>query len=500
MPTYNLTERKWIPVLMKDGTTADVSLLDAFEGSSRIARVSGNPLEVAVLHRLLLAIALRVSAPSHSGEWLKLWQDRDQFMEAVGVYLRTNAGLFDLYSSERPFGQNPNLPAQTRSPAELVYEKARGNNPIFLDGSVVSDPRPLPSAQAARSMLVAHAFGGSGTGGINPLNGNKKDTMYAGPLCARMIALLEGQDLGETLLLNLTVGQKVGKPCWDRPFADAPKQTRPEGLCDLYTRATRNILLQPSQDGEYCVGVSMTMGEAVLSEEGSEDDPLIPRYFSKTDKKFKALRVNPGKALWRNSQVLLVPEATDAEKPLESIRHLRVLIYTRGALADRSEIRLRAIGVAANAQGPVTELWLDESLSFSLGLFSSGNGYQALLGLVNQAESEANTLRRQLSGFATRYISNRGGTPDPKDVSRLVEEICPGLSDFWLEISPRGERLALDLPDADIWSLDLQTVRRSVFNSAIGRLPADARRMRAQFSASETGGSNSKVKKDKQLT
>jgi CRISPR system Cascade subunit CasA len=498
MPSYNLTERSWIPVLLKDGTSTEVSLLGAIEGASGIARISGNPLEAAVLHRLLLAIALRVSAPKDPGEWLKLWADRGALMHAMSNYLRANTEAFDLYSRERPFAQNPRLPPPTRTPAELVYERARGNNPVFLDGSVVADPKTLSSDQAARSLLVAHAFGGSGTGGLNPLNGNKKDTMYAGPLCARMIALLEGEDLSETLLLNLTVGQKAGQPCWERTQKDTPMQTRPEGLCDLYTRATRNILLEPSPDGEYCERVVIAMGESVLSEEGSDDDPLIPRYFSKVDKKFKALRVNPAKALWRNSQVLLVPEATDVEKPLASIALLRVLIISRGAMKERGEIRLRAIGVAANAQGPVTDLWLDESLSFSLGLFSPGNGYQSLLSLVEKAESEANTLRRQLSTFAARYVSNGGGSPDPKDLSRLIEEICPGLNSYWMSLAPEGERLALDPPEPEAWNKRVVKVRQRAYQEAIDQLPVDGRRLRAQFSQQNVDDKEEKRKKEKQ--
>jgi CRISPR system Cascade subunit CasA len=496
MPSFDLTNQPWIPVLMRDGTGRELSLLETIESASDIASISGNPLESAVLHRLLLAIAHRVRTPKDPGEWLEIWRNRQDFLQEMSAYVRGQKDKFDLYDPLRPFLQHPGLTDVSRTPAEIVYDRSQGNNPIFLDGSVVASPQPITSSRAARAVLVTHAFGGSGTGGLNPLNGNKKDTMYAGPLCARMIAVFEGESLDETILFNLVRGKVPGQPSWERPLCDAPKQTRSQGPCDLYTRATRNLRLAPSEDGKFCNGVAVVMGEGISSEEGSHDDPMIPVYLAK-DKKFKATRVDPGRALWRSSHALLIHETTDESRPLPAMDLISVLVVNRKLLEDRRAMRLRTLGVAANAQGPVTELWRDEALAFALSLFRDGNGYERLVSSIASAESEADTLRRQLYGFASRYVSDGGGVADPKDVARLIEEMSPSLNDFWMEIGPDGEKLALSLLDETEWKKRLVSARTTALNSAINRLAPDARRMRAQYVKSQ-GSTDSKNKKGRQ--
>ena len=63
MPSYRLDTQPWIPVVLKTGTPAEVSLLDAIERAPGIRTIAGNPLEVAVLARLLVAIAHAVRQP-----------------------------------------------------------------------------------------------------------------------------------------------------------------------------------------------------------------------------------------------------------------------------------------------------------------------------------------------------------------------------------------------------------------------------------------------------
>ena len=214
MPSFRLDTQRWIPIVWSTGEYEELSLLDAVQQAEKIRAIVGNPLEVAVLTRLLLAIAHSVSAPTDAYEWLDVWNDRPGLLKNMVAHIQDNQAAFDLYSPDQPFLQNPKLPEPTASPALLVYERAQGNNPVFLDASQVAFPAPIPSSEAARALLVTHSFAGSGTGGNNPLNGGKKDTMYAGPLCARMIAVLEGENLAKTIAFNLASGAKPGKPNW----------------------------------------------------------------------------------------------------------------------------------------------------------------------------------------------------------------------------------------------------------------------------------------------
>ena len=482
MPTFDLLEQPWIPVLTKTSGQKLYSLKGIFEESEHITQLMGNPLEAAVCYRLLFAIAKSATDPRQPHEWLESWNDKEKFRISVLQYLQAQQTKFDLYDQKRPFLQNPNLSLGKRSPAELVYHRAKGNNPVFLDSSQTGDPRPINSGEAALGLLVLHAYGGSGTGGLNELNGSKKDTMYAGPLCARMIAVIEGSNLLETVLLNTVVGKQAGLPAWERPVCDVPKQTRSIGVCDIYTRPTRNIRLTPSQDGMQCVGVNIVMGEAVLQDEELRDDPLIPVYFARTDKKFKALRVHPGKALWRNANVLLAPNQTESRRSLYSVESIRGFVID-GEVDESLPARLRALGVAANAQGPVTDMWLDEALPLSLGLFSQDDAYPEIERALKAAEDVADKLSRKVRSFASRYLSNGGGSPDPKDVTKLTESLIGNGEEYWDAISPYGEQLALAPIEFSDWEARLDRTQADVYKRAVERLPLDSRRLRAQFAS-----------------
>lgn len=485
MHSFRLDERPWIPVVDADGIQREVSLLDAIQDAPKLTRIGGNPLEAAVLTRLLVAIAHLVRHPKGARDWARrCWNDQPGLLADMSDYVGARAEVWDLYDPDRPFLQDARIGEANGAPAALVYERARGNNPVFADHSLVADPRPLSSAHAARALLVTHAYGGSGTGGNSPINGGKKDTMYAGPLCARSISLLEGANLAETIALNVVnLNEEVpaGTPAWDRAPVTAPGLRRADGVADLLTRATRAVRLRSSDDGEWCVAAAIYMAEAIpADDEAGIRDPHIPRYWASADKKHKVLRLHPERDLWRSAPVLLAArEGEGGPDPAPVVRQIGAMAGIQ--VPREARIGLRFLGVAANAQGPVTEMWRDETLPFSLSVVEDDTRYARLAEAVNAADNEAQNLRRCLRRFAEAYLASGESTPDPKAVDRLVEELAPGLALYWGEIAPAGQRLGLNLPEMDTWREHLIKARKRAYEAAIGRLPANSRRLRAQF-------------------
>lgn len=495
MPSFNLVDKPWIPVIA-NGDEREVSLLELFVKADLIDRIVGNPLEAAVLFRLALAILHRVNSPKTKTEWVTVWNNPAEQFKRAAEYLNQNKGLFDLYDSERPFLQNAAVPDSGKGTAEILYDRAQGNNPVFLDASLASEPCPISSGLAARALLVTHSFAGSGLGAINSLNENKKDTMYMGPLCARLIALVETEDLRSSLLLNLVALDQppirtAGIPGWERPRVSKPVQSHSGGPADIYSRPTRNAKLRPSGNGDSCLGVALLMGEGVLADDDVQSDPLIPSYFSKNDKKFKAFRLNPNKALWRSSHTLLSPE-TETHRPLRAVHQLRVLLE-EGKVEIGDRLRLRTLGVAADAQGPVTELWRDEALPFTFQVLQNHSAFTRLEEAVNRAENTGESLRKGTFGFAMRYLENGDRAPDPKDVERLLKEMAVDRT-FWNQIAAAGERLAVEPMDIEDWLRLLRKASQVAFRTAVETLPADARRMRAEF-VSRTDDSKGAKKK-----
>lgn len=478
-PSFRLDQQPWIPCVMQDGSFCELSLLDVLRQSRQIQRIAGNPLETATILRLLLAIAHVVGTPQDEFEWLDIWKAADQHLERMIAYVEQRADVFDLYDADRPFAQHPRLEYGSTTPAVLVYERAQGNNQVFLDHSRVDDPQPLTSAEAARALLVAHAYGGSGTGSNNPLNGGKKDSMLAGPLCARLIGVVEGQNLLDTIVLNLASNVRCGKPAWERPVCTGPSKTPSQGVADLYTRNTRAVRLTPNEDGSRCVAVAIFQGEAVANDEDAPIDPMIPRYRA-SDKRFKPVRLNPDRAMWRDAHVLLAASSAATAIPIRALPTLRVLASSK--LLSEGAVSLRILGIAADAQGPVTSLWRDETLPFGLSVITDDARYAAMTRAVALAEEYAIRTRKRIYGFAHRYLQDSSAaSPDKQTVSTLADELSSNLCDFWSTLSPVGQRIACDGFDEDAWAQLLRKTSEAVYQQAINRLPPDARRFRAQF-------------------
>jgi CRISPR system Cascade subunit CasA len=464
--------------------------LDVLRRARDIERITGSPPESAAILRLLVAIAHTVGTPQDEFEWVDIWNGADRRQDQMVAYTERHADSFNLYDPQRPFSQHPNLEPGSATPAALVYERARGNNAVLLDHSRTDCPQPVTSAQAARALLVAHAYGGSGTGSNNPLNGGKKDQMLAGPLCARLIATLQSQDLLKTILLNLTANVRAGLPAWERTPPNGPGKSYSDGVADLYTRNSRAVRLTPDADGSHCVAAAIFQGEGVITDETAPPDPMIPRYMA-SDRTYKPLRLNPDRVLWRDADVLLAATETEKAIPIRAIAQLRALA-NHGLISDK-EISLRILGVAADAQGPVTTLWRDEALMFGLSVIADDARYTRLAKAVRAADEHATRTRGRIYGFAQRYLQNgSSASADPQAVAVLADELSPNLTEFWSTLAAAGRRVACDDFNEQTWAALLQNAAEGTFRRAASRLPPDARRFRAEYATQSKVSSKKK--------
>jgi hypothetical protein len=162
------------------------------------------------------------------------------------------------------------------------------------------------------------------------------------------------------------------------------------------------------------------------------------------------------------------------------------VVQQLGAVAGLSvprdaRIGLRFLGLAAEPGKDATEAWRDETLPFSLSVVADDAAYARLAEAVATAEEEGRRLRGRLKRFAERYLAAGTSKADPSAVDRLVEELAPGMDAYWREVAPAGQRLGENPPDPEAWRADLRRIASRAFDQAVGRLPVDARRLRAQF-------------------
>lgn len=487
MPSFSLDKEPWIPVIGLDGLAKEVSLVEVFENAPQIASISGSPLESAALTRMLLAIAHLVETPTSLTEWKGIWDDRHKFMANCADYVRKRHGVWDILHPTMPFGQVTNPTQGTRNPAHLlVYEAARKNNAVHLDHSLVRSPVANSHSRLARGIITSNAYAGSSGGGF-----------LSGPLAMRTIGFLQSDCLADTLILNLLVQEG---PIETFDWTEYGRSSQKLSNLDLprrYLWSSRRIRFIVESDGQ--VKEMMLAPSEGMNEDDRKDDPMVALKLSADEKEYVPLRLEADKALWRSSHVLL---RTSRNTPrLASIDQLRKIV-SRSFLATKHKVSLRICAVSGDAQGPNTDLWRDELLPFGISIVADDEKFASLNRAVLAAEDRAEKAERQIYSFAKRYLQNGSSSaPDKNDVKRLANELAPDLHDYWAMLAPMGERIACDDFVEATWAELIDHASKDAVRKAINRLPADARRLRAEFARKdETNRSQKKEPKSERKT
>lgn len=212
---FNLMDEPWLPCLAPDGRRCELGIRDALAQAHELACLrDGSPLVTAALHRLLLAILHRaVEGPKDEKDWARLWR-RGQFdAPEIGRYLDAWRQRFDLFDAAHPFCQVARFEVGACSPAaQLAQELSRGNNPVLFDHTVEDDAPPVSPPEAARRLVGNQVFAlGGGVGATSNLFGKHPNLTHA-PLAGGVTALLAGDTLFETLMLNLLVYSPEASP------------------------------------------------------------------------------------------------------------------------------------------------------------------------------------------------------------------------------------------------------------------------------------------------
>lgn len=476
MPSFRLDKEPWIPVICADGSEQEVSLVDVFKYAGEYRGLGGTPAEVPSILRFLLAIAHLVQTPTSLTSWAQLWQDRQEFVNRCAKYVDQLGDVWDIFDERNPFGQVRGL-GGTRNPAHLLtYESARMNNPLLADHSNGKAPQQLEAARVFRGVLATQAFTGSSKAGSS------------GVLVVRSVAMLKGETLAEDLILNLLVGKEALSLDW-RDYGNLRTRNTPPSIVERYLWTSRQMELVGRPDSTDCSEVVMAPGNKI-EDEDKANDPMIVFRKSSDGKDYVPLRLEAGRALWRSADVLLA--CAEGSRRLPAIDQL-LRIVSRGLVSEQQHASLRVCAIGGDAQGPTTTIWRDEQLHFGLSVLRSQERFSILETSLSAATEQASKIRKRLYVFAYSYLQDGAeGTPDKNEVARLADELSPGLSDFWSAAGPMGERIALDDFDEPAWSELLTKAANDTYRQAVDRLPADARRFRAEYATSESRSKSSR--------
>lgn len=409
--SYNLIDEPWISCTGKDGTRR-MGLRELLVKAHELQGIeSHNPLTVAALLRVLLALAHRiVDGPRKGRDWKELYTAKQFPEDNIDAYFKTVHDRFDLFSETHPFYQTAGLSVidangkpSPVSIAVIMLERASGNNKTIFDHTTDDTPLALTPAQAAQALITTQMFA---LGGLNKkstnLFGFQQSYLNAVMVNGIFIALT-GESLFETLMLNLLlpeshmiVGDGGDGPVWERNDRGGTAAKVPRGYLDFLTCKCRHIRLVPEQnDGAITVSkLHIAQGEAFPEVE----NPAFMRKRNNKTGEWYCPQLDPERLAWRDSAALFsFDEGTD-----------RRPAAFRQAVSMHRDVRLSsrylctAIALANDKANPLA--WRKEALSVPLALLERGDTVQTLTAGMRRAEDAGRILDNAVKTFIRNIL------------------------------------------------------------------------------------------------
>lgn len=412
--SFNLVTEPWIQVLDKNGNPKEVSLLDVFEDAASYQRLAGDMAsQDLVILRLLVAILTtvysRVDANGEVYEWLTLdekmhvkeedeedyeyddlvntWQllyKNGQFSKSVAQYLKENSSKFDflgddpfyqvnkeVYDQEVPANKKVNIksPKGTVDIKQINRTISESNNsPSIFSPKTRQTKNEVNIAQLVRWIITYQGF--TGVTDKTKVNSKKKFSVSAGWLYGLNPVFAQGENLFQTLMLNLVFSEeyRVEKPFWefenaveyieflkDEPFA------RDLSISTLYTLWSRMLHIEWIDDEP----IIFTAGLPKLDSTEAFVEPMTTwRRNKKTGEVYPATKhlTDLTKAMWRNFGQYV--KTTDSDE-LEDMHEPEIIKWLRNVqdneyLPTDTSLTLRTTTLIsdgnATSQSPVVEV------------------------------------------------------------------------------------------------------------------------------------------------
>lgn len=443
---YNLIDKPWIPLTRKDGSSTEVGLRDALSAAHEYADVHDpSPLVTAALLRFLIAVLHRTyDGPRSLEDWKTIWKKGHFNAKSISEYLEAQRGRFGLFNEKHPFYQVSSFEvAEKRPVAQLAQELAGGNNPTLFDHHLDLNPSIFPSPTCARFLVANQAFALGGGKGATSKTFGEHPYLAHGPLVGGVLAFLKGDTLFQTLMLNLLcygrsmptdqLGQSDDdKPSWEREKPQKPRVRSPYGWLDLLTWQSRCVRLIPEGEGArwmfYAQGQKLKdprPREPMWFYEYDEKDPEVPR----------AVRLDPGKALWRSCHALFAfAKEGDPRRYGRSLAFDQAKkLYQLGVFAHYGDFRCLLIGLASEKAKPL--LWARELLPVPSRLLENEDSVALLRNGLQVCEKAGEAVHGSLYALAANLLVSeaRGKTErkaDKREAGRLADSLQGDLR-YW---------------------------------------------------------------------
>jgi len=502
---FNLVDQEWIPCTTPSGALAFFGISETLVRAQEFAEICDeSPLVTVAIHRLLLAVLHRIFGPESPEVWADIWKqgagrfDRVQiesYLKSPRIYPR-----FDLFDDKYPFYQTRSLPfgeMQRTSGRpkfvkpiwQMAHELAYSDS-MNLFAHFTEDTWEIrPADQAARWLVAFQAFALGGL--ITTEEGRKAQdgSADAGPLVKSAVALAKGDNLFQTLMLNLihysaedeepfSFRKDADVPAWEREEETRAIDRKFDGYLDLLTWQCRRVKLIPERDhAGKLLGVSgvVTMKGFQLPDNSRFGKETMVGFVRKEKAKanedpWPPLGFRSEKSLWRNCHVLFQSQAEKSERPktLKWIDDLRL---------KNGQIHLELYGMCSDRAKVF--FWRHESWPLPLLYLDNALLVESLKQSLDLAECVASqSLRAAVwAAVADRLTANADQSPDSKRVGSVIDSLGADRY-YWSRLElPFREflvSLAADVEQRETrvrkWFGILREAAIGAFDETVGRL------------------------------
>ena len=460
-PTFNLVTEPWIPVVTLSGQWQELSLREVLAQAHELRSITdNNPLTTAALHSLLLAILHRaIAGPKNYIEWKQLWHKQNLLDPRLENYLTDWQHRFDLFAPDYPFYQTAHFTTRSApiSIRKLFHELATANNKTLFDHNVDEIPLYLTPNLAARALLTTQMYSlGGGKGTTSEQFGEHPYLAHAS-LIAGVVVLVLGQNLFETLLLNLMVydcdhpkkpiprNEEVEDlPVWEQvTYLKSTSVGRtPNGYLDYLTWRSRHLRLLPTPTGNVA---QLYLAQADVLANAIRD----PRFAYKinADKEKFPVKLSIERAFWRDSGSLFA--FSDEYRPLvfKQVAELEAKLDEDGYSLPANGMKCLVIGLANDKANPL--LWRAEELPIPEHLLTHEQLPQTLDSALKWAEEIGKLLRFYLRKLAELLLTQGQRNADKNKVSDLTQDWGTEAA-FWSNLELPFRQFLADLPNYEV--------------------------------------------------
>lgn len=386
---FNLLDEKWIRVINKDCSVQEVSITDALIQAHMFSDLAGEmPMQDVAVLRVLLAILHTVfsrvdehgeerhfqKSPDALKRWGALWKMKKFPEGPIRGYLKKYHERFYLFHPERPFWQVKEAGAATEYGTKTMNGLISESNNKFrlFSPRAGSAKDELSYSEAARWLIYTNSYDNASLKKTKDIEIENNESIGPGWLAKLGVVVSKGDNLFETLMLNLVLCNErklwgEERPIWEleKPRSQQRcKIPQPDNPAELLTLQCRRLLL--TRSGNKVVGYHRMSGDFFDSRNAFIEQMTLWKY-NKSKSCYYPQIHDTSKQIWRELSTVI---GNEDENTQPGVLNWQKSLQSNKMLEKERIAKFSFLSVELKNNSSIVEVY-DDELNFCLDILSN---------------------------------------------------------------------------------------------------------------------------------